>query len=444
MAWRGMTLTGWGRVHRAESKVARPERMAELARALNGAEGTVAPFGAGRSYGDVALNSGGSALLTTRLDRFLSFDEATGELVAEPGVTWRDLLDTFLPRGFLAPVTPGTAFATLGGGVANDVHGKNQESAGCLGDHVNWLDVLTASGEVVRASREQNADLFRATVGGIGLTGVITAVSLTMARVPGNTALVRSRRLPDLEATLEALLEPRPGQPYTVAWVDALAGGKALGRGVLEAAGPAEGFVPEKRAKDKTMPLDLPGFVLGKAGVRAFNALYWRRVSAAGSEARVPWRRFLYPLDAILHWNRMYGRQGFHQFQSVVPLAGGPAAVARQLEAFNRAGRGSFLAVLKAMGRPGLGDLSFAMPGLTLAVDIPNRPGVEELLRELERITLDAGGRVYLAKDSALTPDAFRAMYPGLPRFRDALERWDPQRRFETDLARRLRIRGDA
>ncbi len=444
MAWREMTLTGWGRVHQARSRAARPERLSELQRALKGAEGTVAGVGAGRSYGDVGLNGGGSALLTTRLDRFLSFDEATGELVAEPGVTWRDLLDTFLPRGYLAPVTPGTAFATLGGGVANDVHGKNQETAGSLGDHVNWLDILTASGEVVRASRDQNADMFRATVGGIGLTGIVTGISLTMARVPGNTALVHSRRLPDLDSTLAALMEPRPGQPYTVAWVDALAGGRELGRGILEAAGPADGFVPEKQAKSLAMPLDLPGFVLGKAGVRAFNALYWRRVSAAGSEARVPWRKFLYPLDAILHWNRMYGRQGFHQFQCVVPHAGGPYAIRRLLEAFGRAGRGSFLAVLKAMGRPGPGDLSFAMPGLTLAVDIPNRPGVEELLRELEHITLDAGGRVYLAKDSALTPDAFRAMYPDLPRFRETLRRWDPEGRFETDLARRLRIREGA
>lgn len=441
MNWRQTTLVGWGRVHKAESRVARPERLVELQNALDEANGKVASFGAGRSYGDVALNNGGSAILTTRLDRFLSFNDVTGELVLEPGVTWSNLLDTFLPRGFMAPVTPGTAFATLGGGVANDVHGKNQESAGSLGDHINWLDVLTASGEIVRASRQQNADLFHATVGGIGLTGIITALSLTMARVPGNTAMVESRRLANLESLLAALAERRPGQPYTVAWVDALATGRNLGRAILETAAPADGFVPEKPTRHKTMPVDLPGFALSKFGVQAFNAIYWRCVPASGLAARVHWRKFLYPLDSILQWNRIYGRQGFHQFQCIVPHAEGPQAIRKLLEAFGRAGRGSFLAVLKAMDRSGIGNLSFAMPGLTLAVDIPNRPGVEALLQTLEHITVEAGGRVYLAKDSSLTPATFPAMYPDLPRFREVLGRWDPNGRFDNDLARRLRIR---
>lgn len=444
MVWRQMTLAGWGRVRQAESHVARPERLSELQGALAAASGPVIGFGGGRSYGDAALNGRGETLLTTRLDRFLSFDERTGELVAEPGVTWGDLLDQFLPRGFMAPVTPGTAFATLGGGIANDVHGKNQETAGCIGDHVNWLDILTASGEVVRTSRDHHPDLFRATLGGLGLTGIITALSLTMTRVPGSMAMVEARRLPDLDATLDALTGPHPDQPYRVAWIDALAGGRGLGRGILEAAGPVEGFVPERRVPARSLPVDLPGFVLGTAGVKAFNALYWRRVPAAGRQSPVPWRQFLYPLDRILHWNRLYGRQGFHQFQCVVPHQGGPDAIRKLLEAFGRAGRASFLAVLKAMGRPGAGDLSFAMPGLTLAVDIPNRSGVEELLRELERITLDAGGRAYLAKDSALSAEGFRAMYPDLPRFRETLDRWDPAGRFDSDLARRLRIREDA
>ncbi|HYC01876.1 MAG TPA: FAD-binding oxidoreductase [Azospirillaceae bacterium] len=442
--WRETVLTGWGRTSRATSLAARPERQSALRSALQQAEGsTVLAYGAGRSYGDAALNDGGHALLTERLDRLVSFDSETGELVAEPGVTFKTVMEVLLPRGWMVPVTPGTAFATLGGAVANDVHGKNQESAGNFGDHLNWIELLTADGSIVRASPAENAELFRATVGGIGLTGVVTSLSLNLARVPGNAAAVTLKRLPDLDSVIEGLTTPHPGTPYSVAWIDALSGGRNLGRGILELAAPSDTPLPEKAARAKALPLDLPGFVLSGPTVRAFNELYWRRIPAGGAQRTVPWRDFLYPLDAIHQWNRMYGKAGFHQFQCVVPMPGAPAAIRMLLEALGRAGRASFLAVLKAMGRPGLGHLSFAQPGLTLAVDIPNRPGVEALLAELERLTLDAGGRVYLAKDSALSPQGFRAMYPRLPEFREALATWDPQGRFDSDMARRLRIRED-
>lgn len=440
--WRDVSLTGWGRTARADSKAARPERQSALRAALESSNGKpVLAFGAGRSYGDAALNSGGYALLTERLDRLISFDPATGELVAEPGVTFETLMRVLLPRGWLVPVTPGTAFATLGGAVANDVHGKNQEAAGNFSDHLQWIEVLTAKGEVVRASAQENADLFAATVGGIGLTGIITALSLRLQRVPGNAAMVKLRRLPDLDAVVEGLTTPHPDTPYSVAWIDALAGGRNLGRGVLELAAPAEEPLPEQAVKARGLPVDLPGFVLSGPTVRAFNEMYWRRVPAGGTERPTHWRSFLYPLDAIHQWNRMYGKAGFHQFQCVVPQDEAPAAVRGLLETLGKAGRASFLAVLKAMGREGRGDLSFSMPGLTLAVDIPNRPGVDELLTRLERQTLDAGGRVYLAKDSHLSPDGFRAMYPRLAGFQAALKKWDPDGKFMSDMARRLKIR---
>src|SRR5579883_2454343 len=239
--WKRLTLSGWGRLSEARSLAARPERVGEVAATLAGRRkgDSILAFGAGRSYGDAALNDGGRALLTARLNRILAFDAPSGEVVVEPGVTFRDLLEVFLPRGLVAPASPGTAFATIGGAVANDVHGKNHEAVGSFGNHIRWLEILLPSGEVVRASPEQRPDLLRLAVGGIGLGGVILAVCLRLMRVPSNALALTERRLGDLEGTMAALAEPRAKAAYSVAWLDALAGGRSLGRGVLEIAEPA-------------------------------------------------------------------------------------------------------------------------------------------------------------------------------------------------------------
>ncbi len=442
MTWKQMELAGWGGSSRAVCRAARPERWRDAVAAVAAAgEHGLLAFGAGRSYGDTGLNSGGGALLTERLNRILAFDESTGEIVVEPGVSFADLLALLLPRGFLVPVSPGTAYATIGGAVANDVHGKNHERVGSFGQHVSWLDLLLPSGEVVRASPEDRSELFAATLGGIGLTGIILAVCFRMTRVPSNAVTLRERRVRDLEAFLEALESEGEKAYYSVGWIDALAGGGSLGRGILETAGPSHEGIVERRAKTRAVPFDCPRFLLNRWSVKAFNALYYRRFLRRERQRRVAYGQFLYPLDALLDWNRLYGARGFHQFQCVVPFEAGAPALRDLLDTVRAGRNASPLAVLKTLGKAGLGHLSFPMPGYTLAVDLPRKPGVEEQLAKLEAITLDHGGRIYLAKDSFLSAEGFARMYPKLDQFRAVLAEVDPDGRMASDMARRLGIR---
>jgi decaprenylphospho-beta-D-ribofuranose 2-oxidase len=364
--------------------------------------------------------------------------------VAEPGVTFADLLKTFLPRGFLVPVTPGTAFATLGGAVANDVHGKNHDRAGGFGDHVQWLDLLLPSGEELRVTPDERPDLFAATIGGIGLTGIILAVALRLQRVPSPAVTVAERRIGDLDGFLAAFAEHRATATYSVGWIDALARGRSLGRGILELAEPAQdaGAAAPAKVRTRRVPIDLPGFVLNPASVAVFNEVYYRRVPAAGRERLLPYEKFLYPLDAIQDWNRIYGRRGFYQFQCVLPDDAAPSGLRVLLEAISAARGASFLAVLKTLGGEGRGHLSFPLRGHTLALDFPRGAGTDELMRRLERLTLDHGGRIYLAKDACLSATGFAAMYPKLDAFRAVLREVDPQGRMTSGMARRLNIRG--
>jgi decaprenylphospho-beta-D-ribofuranose 2-oxidase len=434
-----VTLTGWGRSPAAACDAARPERFAE---AVDGftqdrAAGGIGLYGAGRSYGDAALNSGGTALITTRLDRILAFDAATGLIQVEPGVDFRRLLKSFLPRGWLVPVTPGTGFTTIGGAVANDVHGKNHELDGSFGQHVTELDLLTPDG--VTRTLVPSDDLFRATVGGVGLTGFITRVAFRMKRVPGGQVRVREERAENLDAFLAAM-QDAAGASYAVGWIDGAAGGNRLGRGILETAEPVEGDFTQPPEHGRAIPVDFPGFALNPLSVAAFNEVYFNRVPRSGRTGEKPWGTFLYPLDAIHGWNRIYGKRGFVQFQCVVPFDTGPRALRALLEVIAASHRASFLAVLKRMGAGRAGFLSFPMPGLTLALDFPRGPGIEALYARLCGITLDAGGRVYLAKDALLDAATFRHMYPEFGRFAATRQAVDPSRRLQTDMARRLRL----
>ncbi|WP_029009286.1 FAD-binding oxidoreductase [Azospirillum halopraeferens] len=446
--WKTIALPGWGRRDRAPQTAARPERVAEVRAAVAdgvAAAGGVLARGRGRSYGDQAVNGTGRLILMERLDRILSFDEGTGIAVCEAGVTFADLMRVFLPKGWLVPVTPGTAFATLGGAVANDVHGKNHDRVGSFGDHTAWLRLLLPSGETLRAAPDENPDVFAATIGGCGLTGVILEVAVRLVRTPSRTMRVAERRIRDLDDFFAAFVAARDTATHSVGWIDALAQGGAMGRGILETGEIADHDpAPPVPPRPRRVPVEFPGFALTPLSVGLFNAVYRRRVPEGGRERAVPMERFFYPLDSLLDWNRIYGRRGFHQFQCVIPDADARAGVGRLLEAISAARAASFLAVLKTLGGEGRGMLSFPMRGYTLALDLPHGSGIPDLLARLERITLDHGGRIYLAKDSALSADGFAAMHPRLGDFRAVLSRLDPDGRLSSDMARRLRIREDA
>lgn len=442
MRWKDAVLGGWGRASLARTLACRPERLAEAAPALTQADGSgIIAYGMGRSYGDEALNSGGRCMLTERLDRLLSFDDATGDLVAEAGVTIRDLVDIFLPRGWLPPVMPGTAFVTLGGALANDVHGKNHDSAGSFGNHVQWFDLLAASGEILRVSRDTDPRLFAATIGGLGLTGIVLHVCLRLMRVPSNALAVADRRMLSLDHFLESFAEVRDSATYSVGWIDGLSRGLNMGRGILTTAEPSPQAIAVKPRRKRRVPVDFPSFALNPLSIGLFNDIYGSQVPREGRGSVQDYDRFLFPLDAILQWNRIYGKRGFRQFQCVLPDIEAPRGLQRLLEEISGARSASFLAVLKTLGGTGEGLLSFPMRGFTLALDFPNKPGLADLLARLERITRDHGGRIYLAKDSALSPEGFAAMYPDLDAFRAVLQRIDPQGRMQSDLARRLAIR---
>ena len=435
-----ITLTGWGRSLSARCQATRPERFAEAVAAFSAPAGDqgLCLFGGGRSYGDCALNDGGDALITTRLDRVLAFDTATGIVQVEPGVTFQRLMTAFLPRGFLVPVTPGTAFATIGGAVANDVHGKNHEAAGSFGQHVTEIDLLLPDG-TPRTITPADTDLFRATIAGLGLTGFMTRIAFRMKRVPGASMRVTERRVANLDAFLAAMQNAR-GATYSVGWIDGTAHGAALGRGVLETAEHEPDDLAMPATRPRAIPVDFPGFVLNPLSVALFNEAYFRRVPASGRLRPVSLRKFLYPLDAIHGWNRIYGKRGFHQFQCVVPYETGPHALRGLLEVIAASRQASFLAVLKRLGPGRAGYLSFPMPGYTLALDFPAKPGIEDLYAQLCALTLDAGGRVYLAKDSLLSAPQFRRMYPEFPSFHRVLSEIDRSGRMQSGMSRRLSL----
>ena len=440
--WREQVLAGWGRTSRSTVPVLDPTSRAELINAFNAtSHDTLLAHGASRSYGDQALCDHGAVIRTLGLSEIGEIDESGPTITVEAGAPLIALYRHLVPRGFSLPVSPGTGFATIGGAIANDVHGKNHDRVGSFGDHVDSIDLLLADGSVRCISRSSDPELFAATVGGGGLTGIILAATVRLVRIPGDSVRMREQRVGDLDAFYRALEDVHLSQEFSVGWIDALARGSRMGRGIVESADYADERLAVAPRKSLSVPFDFPSISLNRLSVTAFNALYYRRVPRRGRTRTVPIDRFLYPLDAIGHWNRIYGKRGFYQFQCVLPKEHSFDGMRQLLGTISSSGQGSFLAVLKTLGREGPGLLSFPAPGHTLALDFPRRAGVEPLLRRLEEITLQFGGRIYLAKDAWLSADAFQAMYPRLGEFRRVLNRVDPSGRFDSNMARRLRIR---
>jgi decaprenylphospho-beta-D-ribofuranose 2-oxidase len=429
MSWKTTDYAGWGRALRAQGEVSRPETRATL-----GALSTAPACGMRRSYGDAPLNAGGRMIDMTRIDRMLDFDPQTGILHVEAGARIGDIAAAFAPRGWLPAVMPGTGFATVGGCIGQDVHGKNHHHVGSFGEHVTEITLLSNGTEITLLP---GCDLFRATVGGLGQTGLIVSAKLRLTPCKGDVMFVTERRARDWEDHLAQLDASRAS--YTVGWIDATATGTALGRGIVEEGENGAGLV-RRRDKALRVPRDAPHFALAAPVVRAFNWAYYHRVPARGRTVVRPLADFFFPLDKIHDWNRLYGQRGFHQFQCVVPLAQA-ATLRAMLTEIAESGLASPLAVLKRMGPGRAGFLSFPMEGYTLAVDFPNRDAARALIRELEARTAAAGGRLYFAKDSLAEGDQIRAMYPELPRWQAEVAKTDPDGLLITDMIRRLNLR---
>jgi FAD/FMN-containing dehydrogenase len=438
-------VSGWGRHPVSRAAVVRPERLS-----LPPDDQPVLARGLGRAYGDAAVPArpGGRVVETVRADRVLAFDPGTGTLTCEAGLSLAEILRVFLPRGWFPPVTPGTKFVTVGGCVACDVHGKNHHRDGSFGNFVGRLVVQVADGRLVECGPGRERALFLATVGGMGLTGLITEVTLRLRPVESAWMRVETEPVSGLDAMLDGLRDAAKDWPYTVGWIDCLAGGPGLGRGLLmrgrHAARDEAPATPPREPRRLAIPLDAPEWLLSPALMRTFNSAYYRSHTSRrrqGVEV-MPYQSFFYPLDAVTGWNRLYGSRGFLQYQCVVPRGAGAPAIAALLQRLAAAGSASFLAVIKDCGPESDAYLSFPLEGTTLALDLPYRgPVTETLVHELDAIVIAAGGRVYLAKDAVTRGDDFARMMPRLAEWCRVREVWDPNHRFRS--AQSVRVLGD-
>jgi FAD/FMN-containing dehydrogenase len=373
-------------------------------------------YGLGRSYGDECLNPDGVLWATRNLDRLIAFDEATGLLHCESGVSLRDIQRLMIPRGWSLPVVPGTEFVTVGGAIANDVHGKNHHRAGTFGDHVAALRLVRTDGEVVDCGPREKSEWFAATLGGLGLTGVIAEARLQLRRTPGPWLEAETIPFKGLDAFFQLSSESEPGWEHTVSWIDCTSGIDV--RGLFLRANPTESSGRARPARQRSFPFTPPVSLVNRLTLRALNEGYYALTGRHAGRRLVHYEPFLYPLDGIGQWNRVYGPKGFYQYQCVVPSGPGGQAIADMLAAIAEAGEGSILAVLKTFGdRKPPGLLSFVAPGITLALDFQNRPGVFQLFERLDAIVRSAGGRLYPAKDARMPREMFEAGYPRLPEF---------------------------
>lgn len=386
---------------------------------------TTLAYGNGRSYGDSCLSSSDQVISTRSLDRVLAADWGRGRLVVEAGLTLSDILDLAVPRGWFLPVTPGTKFVTVGGAIANDVHGKNHHRQGTFGCHVERFGLYRSDGGHLECSAMDHSELFAASIGGLGLTGIIDWAEIRLTRIQSSDVMGITQRFASLREFMALSAELDLLHEFSVSWIDCLAAGKRTGRGVYMAGDFVEDGPLKVRATQRIgVPVTPPVSLVNSLSLRAFNELYWRRQPRVRTTRRLHFEPFFYPLDGVLNWNRIYGRAGFQQYQCVVPHELAEDALGLLLGAIAAAGQGSFLAVLKCFGdKPSPGLLSFPRPGVTLALDFPNRPNLEErLFRRLDAIVHEVGGRLYPAKDAHMQGDHFRRAYPHwetLQRLRD-------------------------
>lgn len=409
------TLESWGR-HSRSSHLVRPVFWSTDPLPLAGNR-KMLPFGRGRSYGDSCLNDDGILLLTTPLNHMIALDEERGIIRCEAGICLDEVLRIIVPRGWFLPTSPGTKFVTVGGAIANDIHGKNHHRAGTFGCHVTQFELLRSTGERLLCSPDSNSEWFCSTIGGLGLTGLITWAEFRLRRIANAMIEMESIKFGSLDEFLSLSVESDHDFEYTVSWLDCAAKGSSLGRGICMRGNHAGGGIKSldpHRAPWITVPIEFPNLVLNHYSIKAFNTFYYARQRSRKARAIVHYNGFFYPLDAVNRWNRIYGRRGFFQYQFVLPFSADQRPIREILSRIALSGEGSFLAVLKIFGdakSPGI--LSFPRPGLTLTLDFANRgEKTLMLMHALDRVVLDAGGSFYPAKDARMSSEAFESSYP--------------------------------
>lgn len=418
-------LLSWGRYPRPVNQ--RTLRIRSLGEPLNwGAnQEKLLPYGLGRSYGDSCLNDGNFVIPMSGFDHFISFDNSTGIVRAEAGVSLASILETFVPRGWFLPVSPGTKFVTLGGAIANDIHGKNHHVAGTFGRHVVRFELLRSTGERLVCSPTENAGLFNATIAGLGLTGLITWVDLKLIPIKSPYLDTETIKFRNLDEFFDLSQENDSRFEYSVSWVDCTTEGAGLGRGLFMAGNFSESTKPGKRPNlSIPFPCEAPGWLLNSLFMKSFNTLYYNKQFNRVVKGLTHYEPFFYPLDAILNWNRMYGKCGFFQYQLVVPFDSDRGIIKEIFARITRSKRASFLAVLKTFGdiaSPGM--LSFPRKGVTLALDFPNdgKPTLD-LMTELDNVVFQAGGALYAAKDARMSPQSFALSYPHVNEFKKFID----------------------
>ena len=432
-----MELSGWGKYPVIDSEVIQPLSMQDVLQSISGTpQKSLIARGLGRSYGDSSLAA--QVISTAYLDHLLKFDDTTGVLTCSAGVSLADILAVFVPKGWFLSVTPGTKFVTVGGAIASDVHGKNHHLEGSFTEHVSALKIATVSHGIIECSRELHPELFRATCGGMGLTGIIVQASIQLRPIKSAYINQATIRASNLEEALE-LFEAHQNTTYSVAWIDCLSTGKALGRSLLMLGEHADsGGLTTGKASKLAIPVNMPGILLNRYSIQAFNFLYYHRVSKQRPERLAHYEPFFYPLDGIQQWNRMYGRNGFTQYQFALPKDAGLAGMTSILKRIAESKRGSFLAVLKAFGKGNHNYLSFPIEGYTLALDFKLNKGLFELLDELDKIVLDYGGRLYMTKDVRMSAAMLKQGYPQWQAFMKVRKQYGADSVFHSLQSQRL------
>jgi len=433
-----MSLKSWGNYPKAKNKAFEFSQDEKTLKQIIGDHDELIPYGCGRSYGDSALSS--NIIQVKPHNFFLGFNDENGLLHIQAGVLLSEILNVFVPKGWFLKITPGTRLITVGGAIASDVHGKNHHIEGCFSECVEMFTLMLPDGEVVECSKTENKELFRSTCGGMGLTGVILSARIFLKKINSKHINRTTIKTANLRETFEAF-EEHKNSKYSVAWIDCLAKEDGLGKSLLMVGDFCDdGLLDYSTSRNLNIPFNLPTFALNRLSVKAFNFLYYRRVRDKISTQKVNIDQFFYPLDAIGNWNRIYGKNGFTQYQFILPKKRSYEGLEEILRSISKSGKGSFLAVLKLYGQANDNYLSFPMEGYSLALDFKIEKGLFELLDRLDQIVLKYGGRIYLAKDARVSKKVFEQGYPQIDKFREVRKKYKMTEKFNSIQSRRVGI----